>query len=84
MQILLSYLTLFDKWFNDLKHGNINYFVKLIRLFMTYYASNKPLKKWPHHLFSTIQNADESIEVFVKRFYEEKIELYDCSNSISV
>lgn len=61
-----------------------HFFTKLIRLFVTYYASKKHLKKEVHHLLSIVYNVDESIEVFMKRFYEEKMEIFDCPDSIRI
>lgn len=62
-----------SKWLNDLKPGDITSFVEMVRLFMTYYSNNKPFKKKVNHFFSMVQNMDESIKVFMKRFHEDKI-----------
>lgn len=73
-----------SKWFNDLKPSSITSFAKLVRLFITYYASNKPLKKESYHLFSIVQSVDESVEAFMKRFHKEKIEISNCFDGIAI
>lgn len=73
-----------SKWFNDMKPSSITSFTKLIRLLVTYYARNKPLKKESYHLFSIIHNVDESFEAFIKRFHEDKVEISDCTKSIAI
>lgn len=42
------------KWISDLKLFIINSFAELIKLFITYYANNKSLKKEPRCLFSIV------------------------------
>lgn len=52
-------------------------FIELVRLLITYYASNKALKKESHHLFSIVQNVNEFVKAIMKKFYEEKIEIFN-------
>lgn len=59
---------LVNKWLKDLKTSSITFFFELIRLFVSYYARNKPLKKESYHLFSIIQNVDAFIKAFMNRF----------------
>lgn len=53
-------------------------------LFVTNYTNNKPLKKESYHLLSIVQNMDEFVEAFMKRFRKEKIVISDCLDSIVV
>lgn len=63
-----------SKWFSDMKPSCITFFIELVRLFMTYYASNKHLKKYSHHLFSMVQNVVEFVKAFMKKVHKEKME----------
>lgn len=65
------------KWLNNLVPRIITSFTKLAKLFITNYARNKPMRKESHHLFSITQGSDESMEEYMKRFKEEKMEILD-------
>lgn len=63
--------------------GSTTFFIELVR-FTTNYACNKPLRKESHHMFSVTQGVDEFVVAYMKRFREEKIEIFDCLDSIAM
>lgn len=69
-----------SKWFSNLKPNSINSFTEFIKLLVTYYVNENPLKREPHHLLSF----DEYVEVFMKSFCEEKIEIFENLDFITI
>lgn len=73
-----------QKWFNKLVLHTIASFSQFPKLFIINYASNKPIRKESNHLFSIIQGNRESIEEYMRRHIEEKLEISDFPNSITI
>lgn len=70
--------------FNNLTPRTITSFTRFAKMFISNYASNKPMRKESHHLFLIIQGRDETIKEYMRRFREEKIEIVDCPSSIAI
>lgn len=72
------------KWYNNLAHCTITSFSQFTKMLITNYASNKPMRKESHHLFSITQGSDKSVEDCMKRFIEEKLNIIDCPSSLEI
>lgn len=80
-------ITFYDgayKWFNKLAPQTITTFSQFVRMFIPNYTYNKPFKKESHHLFLIIEGGGESIEEYMRRFREEKLDKVDFPSSITI
>lgn len=72
------------KWFNNLALRTIILFLRFAKMFIMNCVSNKPMRKESYHIFSITQDNDETIEGYMRRFREEKLEIVNCLISIAI
>lgn len=53
-------------------------------MFVTHYASNKPIKKEAHYIFSIIQGSKETTESYIKIFKVKKLEILGCPSFVAI
>lgn len=73
-----------QKWFKNLEPCTITSFSQFIKFFITNYTSTKQMRKKYHHLFLITQRNGKLIEEYIRRFEEEKLEIIDYPNSITI
>lgn len=61
----------------------VYFFYALVKVFVTNYAYNKPIRKEFHHL-SIIQEDDKTIKTYVRRFQTKKMEISLWPNYIAI
>lgn len=60
------------------------WFIELSPKRITNYTCNKLMRKKSHHLLSIIQEKDETIKTYMRRFKTEKMEINRCLDFIAI
>lgn len=63
------------KWFIELSLMIIKNLFELVKIFITNYVYNKPIRKESYHFFIIIQDNCETMESYMRKFKREKMDI---------